>query len=827
MILLLSILLLLVYTARAADGLSTSAPLIAGAVDLSFDFAEGVEGFYASPLVELHHWPDDETLRIMISGSGGGGGTLVNSPPVSLPLSGTSTLIMRCRSSSGSQDGTYRLQVVTADDDNDEISVPFSIIGDGRLRTLYSPVPIDGVDHKTLTKIEIALESAHGAFHIDFLRLARRPLIQRVTGCSGEVHSSTSSFAQREYSIATDAIDVNVALSAERTVWFHRNSSLPYGQAFNCRRNGGETITIEGENFGQGGLQGVGVPAHVLIAGEPCVNVTHDKHRPQQILTCVAPPMDADLQESMGPLISQSSIVQVKNGALPGLADGKRYFIYAKAPPPPIHVASSNAASHAIDIAWTPGGSEWSQNMIITGYVLRWRTDKSSSSDWSEMVVGNVTKTTIRGLQANSRYYIVIAGLAGDQEKTGWWKDLDLYGRVQDTTILSEMGRALEGLNNTISVHTLADDISFDSFDANKTQNHGAIDPGRSIDPRGIEGGEGHHGLALIGDAAILNCNSSSFCCDGYDPLLGGCRSEALTCRSSPYRESDDSRFIFDHFNETSGLADITAACGPALRLTGASDRLRGAVWYRRPQEVAEGFTTAFRYRITEPSTRCNVLNDVHEHCVSRGADGLAFAIQGQGIDALGDGGQGLGYAGIANSLAIEIDTFFNDEVLDPYHNHISIHTRGWKAPNESNHSYSLGHTTAVPDLTSGEIDIKIEYIPRFDAVALSKPSFVASPHLATFVQHFPEGGLGDWGGDGLGMLRVYCNDLREPVLIVPLNLAATLNLDGGRAFVGFTAATGEDTWQAHDVVEWKFSSYRMDSEYYEPVVTNGIGAHS
>jgi hypothetical protein len=62
--------------------------------------------------------------------------------------------------------------------------------------------------------------------------------------------------------------------------------------------------------------------------------------------------------------------------------------------------------------------------------------------------------------------------------------------------------------------------------------------------------------------------------------------------------------------------------------------------------------------------------------------------------------------------------------------------------------------------------------------------------------------------------------------LIVPLNLAATLKLNGGRAFVGFTAATGEETRQAHDILRWNFSSYRVDSEYYEPVVVNGVGAH-
>lgn len=31
---------------------------------------------------------------------------------------------------------------------------------------------------------------------------------------------------------------------------------------------------------------------------------------------------------------------------------------------------------------------------------------------------------------------------------------------------------------------------------------------------------------------------------------------------------------------------------------------------------------------------------------------------------------------------------------------------------------------------------------------------------------------------------------------MVPLNLEATLRLNHGRAYVGFTAATGRDTWQ-------------------------------
>ena len=803
----------------------TCKPLCAAAqaadVDISFEFDSG-EGFHGSPLIELHHSSSDGTLKIS-----SGDSFVIDSPRIHLPLTdGRHSIAMRYRSmlSSAKSQGSFRLGVISDDGEAESsttsiIDVPFPIAGDGKWKTVH--LPIDAKSGN-MTLVGLSLEAtANGAFHIDFLRIARRPLILRVSGCNGEIYSDSSSFVEREYPIATHQIQANDALFAERTTWLHRNSSLEFGQTFNCLRSGGETITLEGEQFGQGGVIGIGVPARVFIGGKPCVNVTHDVNHPQQILTCISPPMDQDLQKSMGPLISPQSMVEVRNGALPGLTDGKPYFTYAKAPPSPSYVTTSNAASHAIDVAWAPGGDEWSQNLFTIGYVLRYsRATRSSPSDWNEMIVGNITKTTIRGLEPNSLYYVSLAALSGDQEREGWWKNLDFYGRVQDNSILSaEISRALEGLNTTVTAHTLADDISFESFDANLTQSHGPIDSSSSIGPSGVEDGEGHYGLALIGDAAILNCNSSSFCCDDYDPMLEGCNPETLTCRSAPYRESDDNRFIFERFNETN-IADISAACGPALRLTGASDRLRGAAWYRRPQDVAEGFATAFRYRITEPSTR---------HCVSRGADGFAFVIQGQGTGALGDGGLGLGYAGIENSLAIEFDTFFNHEVLDPFSSHVSIHTRGWRAPNDSNHSYSLGHTTAVPDLASGEIDVKIDYIPRFDIDSLTQPSYVASSHLASFFENGnnPTGGLGDWGGNGLGMLRVFCSNLREAALTVPLDLASTLKLNGGRAYVGFTAATGRESWQAHDILNWNFSSYRMDSEYFEPVMVNGIGAHS
>lgn len=52
-----------------------------------------------------------------------------------------------------------------------------------------------------------------------------------------------------------------------------------------------------------------------------------------------------------------------------------------------------------------------------------------------------------------------------------------------------------------------------------------------------------------------------------------------------------------------------------------------------------------------------------------------------------------------------------------------------------------------------------------------------------------------DWGA-GLGSLRIYVQDMNRPLLIVPVELGSLLRLPGGRAWVGFTAATDAAVWQ-------------------------------
>lgn len=65
-----------------------------------------------------------------------------------------------------------------------------------------------------------------------------------------------------------------------------------------------------------------------------------------------------------------------------------------------------------------------------------------------------------------------------------------------------------------------------------------------------------------------------------------------------------------------------------------------------------------------------------------------------------------------------------------------------------------------------------------------------------------------------------------SPVITTPMNLGATLSLEDGRAYVGLTAATGDQYWQAQDILEWQFTSLFVDEDYTPPVKVNNDGVY-
>ncbi|MEM6571351.1 MAG: PQQ-dependent sugar dehydrogenase [Planctomycetota bacterium] len=205
----------------------------------------------------------------------------------------------------------------------------------------------------------------------------------------------------------------------------------------------------------------------------------------------------------------------------------------------------------------------------------------------------------------------------------------------------------------------------------------------------------------------------------------------------------------YSDFSSTAGLELVGAAgqSGNALRLTPATPNEAGAAWATTRQDVTSPFTCQFTFR------------------ASGGADGLAFVVQRDAVDAIGAAGEELGYGGIANSIAIEFDTFGSLLPLDPSENHVSVHTGG-AGPNSASHTVSLGASSLLPDLDDDAVHtVRIEYVP--------------------------------------GMLQVFVDDT-IPALQIALDVAATLGLPDGTAWVGFTAATGGTT-QTHDVLSWTF----------------------
>lgn len=215
-------------------------------------------------------------------------------------------------------------------------------------------------------------------------------------------------------------------------------------------------------------------------------------------------------------------------------------------------------------------------------------------------------------------------------------------------------------------------------------------------------------------------------------------------------------QFDFEQFR-ISDLADLQLVNnatleGNKIRLTLNAGNQVGACWYKTKQQVDKGFESEFSFQITDIGGW-------------GGGDGFAFLIQNYAVDALGGTGGAIGYGGIPNSLAIEFDTWKN--YGDPNDNHISVQTRG-TGPNDNDQSASIGYTTDIPNLSDGEIHrVKITYKPP--------------------------------------KIEIYMDSLNSmPILSVNINLVDSLQLDDGRAWIGFTTSTGS-AYEKHYILSWKF----------------------
>jgi hypothetical protein len=229
--------------------------------------------------------------------------------------------------------------------------------------------------------------------------------------------------------------------------------------------------------------------------------------------------------------------------------------------------------------------------------------------------------------------------------------------------------------------------------------------------------------------------------------LLSGGINGVLAC-------SCDDLTDFTNYDMTlNGSAHVTAG-SDAIRLTDDLDQ-KGSAFLTTSIPVADistGFSTHFTFQITDLQSCGN----------QDGADGIVFVIQSNSAAAVGDGGGGIGYKDIPNSIGVEFDTWNNPSHGDIDGNHIGINVNGSVV--------SMPSVTVSPAMTNGEVwHAWIDY----DGTTLE-----------------------------VRVAQETCERPADPVLSYDVNLKDILG--DTEAFVGFTSGTG-CAGGDHDILCWKF----------------------
>ncbi len=259
--------------------------------------------------------------------------------------------------------------------------------------------------------------------------------------------------------------------------------------------------------------------------------------------------------------------------------------------------------------------------------------------------------------------------------------------------------------------------------------------------------------IPLVNDSVREAVESLSFTIDN---VTGG--ATLLAPRTAMITITDDDARLPSYANFTNAtnlrLNGSASISGSALQLT-PSEGGYGSAFFTAPLIVTEdtSFKTSFEFRIRDGQG-------------TNGADGFTFVIQNSPtqLTALSTvAGEGLGYQGTSNSLAIEFDTYKNE--FDINNNHIAVLTNG-------NVRLPLAVRSAPMDLNSGN---------------------------SIFVWV-------DYNGNGNQLSIYLSNNNQKPDeawLTASVDLRA---LVGSQAYLGFTASTGGLT-NRHEILNWDFKT--------------------
>jgi Legume lectin domain/PEP-CTERM motif len=266
----------------------------------------------------------------------------------------------------------------------------------------------------------------------------------------------------------------------------------------------------------------------------------------------------------------------------------------------------------------------------------------------------------------------------------------------------------------------------------------------------------------------------------------------------SPYAVPAQALLVtYPNFSSTAGLTlvgNTTTAVtgdGTVLRLTGAAGGEAGAAYSTSAITLgpSDTFSTQFRFRITDPGG-------------IDPADGFTFVLAASPT-GLGAAGGALGYGGVANSVAIEFDTYNNGADDGNSSNHVAINENGHINDGTSMSDQNLTNVYGNPtcDFSAGSPN--------------TAPGCLSNGDLWTALITYN-------GTD----LNVTLTDPAESgafdaLVSVPINIASILGTSA--AYVGFTAGTGEG-FENHDIISWEFSNTAVPPTP-EPATLSLLGA--
>eukprot|EP00924_Labyrinthula_sp_SR-Ha-C_P015368 snap_masked-scaffold_126-processed-gene-0.7-mRNA-1 protein AED:1.00 eAED:1.00 QI:0/0/0/0/1/1/2/0/632 len=245
--------------------------------------------------------------------------------------------------------------------------------------------------------------------------------------------------------------------------------------------------------------------------------------------------------------------------------------------------------------------------------------------------------------------------------------------------------------------------------------------------------------------------------------------------------------------------------------LTTDNVSLSSTVFFDRNVYTREGFEAEFSFSFLHPRRNCGYFGRRDLRCFYEGAEGIAFLLktlnascaeQLEGI--IGKEGAGLGFDGLYNTLAIEIDNMRSENRGEYTFEHqirvFSSNKDGEPGLNVSNQEEYTLATGSVSIEYAREHRVLVRYRPHiFDDLKFMYKYDLHKPESTFFHSRM----INNQYLETTGLLEIYFNDYERPVISTWLNLEKFIQFpeELNQTCIGFSGSTGDINFQRQEII--------------------------